>query len=347
VTADRDFSAMHALENHDDCELLEVDELYVGYPMRSRVLRLRIGTVHAVNGVSLRVRPGETLGIVGESGCGKSTLAMALMQLLELESGRIRLDGKDLSSLTAAERKDVISSMQMVFQDPMSSLNPRMTVHAILSEPLIIHSICKRSQLREKVGELLELVGLRAADSMKFPHEFSGGQRQRIGIARALALKPRLIILDEPVSALDVSVQAQIINLLKRLQRELGLAYVFVAHDLSLVRHMCDRVAVMYMGRVVETGPADSVLLAPKHPYTRALVSAIPRPDPSNRALSSRIRLTGEVPSPVDLPSGCSFRTRCPLAEDSCAEREPQLSPVSGTEQMVACPVVLRGDSTE
>jgi oligopeptide transport system ATP-binding protein len=304
--------------------LLRATDVHRHFGVRGTGVRRReVARVRAVDGVSLDVRAGETLGLVGESGCGKSTLGRTLLRLIDLTSGRIEFAGRDISGLSRAELRPIRRDMQMVFQDPYASLNPRKRVSAIVGLPLRIHRACPRSEIPDRVRELLRLVGLRPEHADRFPHEFSGGQRQRIGIARALALKPRLIVADEPVSALDVSVQAQVVNLLEDLQDELGLTYVFVAHDLSVVRQVSDRIAVMYLGKIVELGPADQVTTTPVHPYTEALLSAVPVADPDSRR--ERIVLRGDVPSPVDPPAGCRFHPRCPYATDICRTEEPPL----------------------
>ncbi len=298
--------------------ILSLVDLRVHFPTRG-------GVVRAVDGVSLDVMPGETVGLVGESGCGKSTLGKAALRLAPATSGSIRIDGQDIVSLSRSALRPLRPKMQMIFQDPFASLNPRLTVGSILEEPLIVHGRGTTTERRERVAWLMEKVGLRPEAAARHPHEFSGGQRQRIGIARALALSPQLVVCDEPVSALDVSVRAQVINLLTDLRRELGLAYLFISHDLSVVEHVSDRIAVMYLGKMVEIADRRTLWTRPRHPYTQALVSAVPRPDPSDGASRQRIRLEGDLPSPIDPPSGCRFRTRCPIATAACAESEPLL----------------------
>ncbi len=300
-----------------------------------KYFKVRGGTVHALDGIDLAIRPGETLGLVGESGCGKSTLGKTLMRLHEPDAGELHLMGRDISHLLQRALRPLRRDMQMIFQDPYASLNPRSTVARILEEPMIVHGAGTLAERAERVAWLMQRVGLRPEQGARLPHEFSGGQRQRIGIARALALQPRLIICDEPVSALDVSVRAQVINLLADLQREFGLSYLFVSHDLSVVRHVADRVAVMYLGRIVEIGDRASIWRRPAHPYTRALMAAAPRPDPTLRH-QPRPMLEGDVPSPIDPPSGCRFRTRCPQATVRCAEQAPVLQDLGGG-QMAAC----------
>jgi oligopeptide transport system ATP-binding protein len=289
-----------------------------------------------VDGVTLSVRQGEVLGLVGESGCGKSTLARTILQLVPTTGGAVILNGRNLGEASRAEMLACRRDLQMIFQDPYASLNPRMTVHATLAEPLLVHGICGPSEVQARVDELMRLVGLAPRFARKYPHEFSGGQRQRIAIARALALKPKIIIADEPVSALDVSIQAQILNLLAELCRGMNLSLIFIAHDLSVVRHISDRVAVMYLGKIVELGPAADVIDHPRHPYTRALVSAIPVPDPDIERSRQRIVLAGDPPSPVNPPPGCAFHPRCPYAIERCREAVPPLIP-AGPSREAAC----------
>ncbi|MEU3453255.1 dipeptide ABC transporter ATP-binding protein [Micromonospora sp. NPDC006766] len=305
--------------------ILTVDNLVKHFPITQGVLfKKQIGAVKAVDGVSFELRRGETLGVVGESGCGKSTLARLLMRLEQPTAGRASLEGKNLFKASGAELRRLRRNMQMVMQDPYTSLNPRMTVGDIIGEPFDIHpEAAPKGSKRRRVQELLDVVGLNPEHVNRYPHQFSGGQRQRIGIARALALRPEIIVCDEPVSALDVSIQAQVINLLEQLQDEFGLSYIFIAHDLSVVRHISDRVAVMYLGKIVEMGTEQEIYERATHPYTQALLSAVPVPDPDARDDQKIIRLTGDVPSPADPPSGCRFRTRCWKAQDLCATREP------------------------
>ena len=318
-------------------ELLRVEGLVKHFPIKAGVFKHTVGFVRAVDGVDLTIRERETLGVVGESGCGKSTLGRTILKLLEPNAGEIIFGGRDLASLSRRQMRPVRRDLQMVFQDPYASLNPRMTVREIVSEPLRIHRLYRSGGGRRRVEELLQLVGLSPEHANRFPHEFSGGQRQRIGVARALALEPRLIVLDEPVSALDVSIQAQVVNLLGQLQSELGLTYLFIAHDLSVVRHVSDRVAVMYLGKMVEVGTREQIYEVPMHPYTQALLSAAPIESPRWRGRRARIVLEGDVPSPADPPSGCRFRTRCWKAQEICAQEEPLLIPRAGGEHPVAC----------
>ncbi|AYF31696.1 dipeptide ABC transporter ATP-binding protein [Micromonospora sp. BL1] len=319
--------------------IIEVRDLVKHYPVtRGVVFKKTIGHVKAVDGVSFDLKAGETLGVVGESGCGKSTLARVLMNLEKPTGGQVLYKGQDISKLSGGALRRLRRQIQLVMQDPYTSLNPRMTVGDLIGEPFEIHpEVAPRGSRRSKVKELLDLVGLNPEHINRYPHQFSGGQRQRIGIARALALRPEVIVCDEPVSALDVSIQAQVMNLLEKLQAEFGLSYVFIAHDLSVVRHLSDRVAVMYLGKMVEVGTEDEIYERPTHPYTQALLSAVPVPDPTVRESKAIIRLQGDVPSPVSPPSGCRFRTRCWKAQDVCAQEVPLLQIRPGSDHPSAC----------
>ena len=307
---------------------LQLTEVKTHFPIsHGFIFRKHVGTVRAVDGVTLSVARGEVLGLVGESGCGKSTLARTIMQLVPTTDGTVVLEGRNLTRGSAAEVHEVRRDLQMIFQDPYASLNPRMTVFDTLAEPLRVHRVCPSAEIPDRVVELMNLVGLAPRFLRKYPHEFSGGQRQRIAIARALALQPKIIIADEPVSALDVSIQAQILNLLSQLCRKMNLTLIFIAHDLSVVKHISDRVAVMYLGKIVELGPAADVIERPLHPYTRALISAIPTPNPDAERSRQRIVLPGDPPSPINPPKGCNFHPRCPYALEKCKAAEPPLIP--------------------
>ncbi len=320
--------------------ILKVDDLVTHFPIRTGFFRRITGWVQAVDGVSLQVKPNETLGIVGESGCGKTTLGRTILRLTKASSGKIYLRGEDVLEASSSRLRDMRKEMQMVFQDPYASLNPRMPVHDIVSEPLVIHGASKKDA-RAAASKYLEAVGLLPEHGNRYPHEFSGGQRQRIGIARSLTLEPDVIVLDEPVSALDVSVQAQVINLLEDLQDEFNLTYLFIAHDLSVVRHISDRVMVMYLGHVMEVADRDDLYGQPAHPYTHSLLSAVPIPDPEIEMNRRRITLEGDIPNPANPPSGCRFRTRCPIAQDVCAQEVPKLTSI-GTDHEVACHFPLK-----
>jgi oligopeptide transport system ATP-binding protein len=317
--------------------LLEVKDLVMHFPLTQGIIfQRKVGAVQAVDGVSFTMKKGETLGLVGESGCGKSTTGRALLQLYKPTSGEVIFQGTDLTKLDGGEMRKMRRYLQMIFQDPYASLNPRMTVGNIIAEPMQIHNLVSKGERNERVQELLETVGLNPYFANRYPHEFSGGQRQRIGVARALAANPEFIVADEPVSALDVSIQAQIVNLMEDLQEQFDLTYLFIAHDLSVVRHISDRVAVMYLGKMVELADRDELYENPLHPYTKALLSAVPIPDPVVEKKRERIILTGDVPSPINPPSGCHFHTRCPYVMDICKEDEPAFID-QGAGHFVAC----------
>ena len=325
--------------------LLEVIDVAKRFAVGSRFSRQGVRTVHALDGVSFTVMPGETLGLVGESGCGKSTLGRCITRLYDLTSGTLRFAGTDITSLSRRQMRPMRRRIQMVFQDPYASLNPRRRVRDLIAEPLRVHSSMSETEIASRVAELLDIVGLKSEHALRFPHEFSGGQRQRIGIARAIAMNPELIVLDEPVSALDVSVQAQIVNLLADLQERFNLTYIFIAHDLSVVRQVSTRIAVMYLGSIVEMGSADDIFSHPAHPYTQALISAVPVPDLDAQRSNKRIVLTGDVPSPINPPSGCRFHTRCPVAQERCrSERPPLMEQSPG--RKVACHYPIAAGAT-
>ena len=314
--------------------LLQVRDLVKHFPIKGGLLQMPVAWVKAVDGVSFDIQRGETLGLVGESGSGKSTVARTIMRLIPATSGEVLLDGKSVFKASGSEMKKLRRDMQIIFQDPYGSLNPRMPIGEIIGEGLVVHGIGSPKEREAAVNRLLEIVGLRGQHRGRFPHEFSGGQRQRIGIARALALTPNLVIADEPVSALDVSIQSQVLNLLSDLQKEFNLTYLFVAHNMAVVEQISDRIAVMYLGKIVEVGPAEELCNNPKHPYTKALISAVPVADPD--AKRDRTVLKGDIPSPINPPSGCHFRTRCPIATERCSVEEPLLRPV-GKDQIAAC----------
>ena len=318
--------------------LLEIRDLRTYFPIRSPLLSRHLGDVRAVDGVTLDVEDGETLGLVGESGCGKSTLGRSILRLIEPTGGSIRFEGRDLLTLGYAEMRDMRRRMQIIFQDPYASLNPRMRVGEIIGEGLKIHGLAAGPERRDVVMRILNRVGLREDHYDRYPHEFSGGQRQRIGIARALVFQPRMIIADEPVSALDVSIQAQILNLLDELQSEFKLTYIFISHDLRVVEHVSHRVAIMYLGKIVEVGGSKDIYAEARHPYTKALLSAVPMPDPDAKNRRDRVLLQGDVPSPANPPTGCSFHPRCPFAEKACAETEPPLERMDDG-RLIACHV--------
>jgi oligopeptide transport system ATP-binding protein len=316
--------------------LVDVSDLRMYFPVTAGVMRRKIADVKAIDGVSFHIRKGETLGLAGESGCGKTTTGRCILRLYQITTGKVTFDGVDLTKLKGDQLRRMRRNMQLIFQDPYASLDPRMTAGDIVGEPLVAHDLAKGKELEEKVAQLVRMVELEPRMTVRYPHEFSGGQRQRLGIARALAVSPKFIVCDEPVSALDVSIQAQIVRLLMRLKDELGLTYLFIAHDLSVVRHISDRVAVMYLGKIVEITGSDELYANPLHPYTQALLSAVPIPDPRVDRLRKRILLQGDVPSPVNPPRGCHFHPRCQVATEVCREKEPELKDV-GSDHFVAC----------
>jgi oligopeptide/dipeptide ABC transporter ATP-binding protein len=332
--SEQQLADIQAAQASSNGPLLEVQNLVKHFPIRGGLLQRPVAWVKAVDGVSFEIARGETLGLVGESGSGKSTVARTILRLIPPTGGEVLLDGKNVFKASPSEMKKMRRDMQIIFQDPYGSLNPRMSVGEIIGEGLLVHGVGSPREREGTVDRLLEVVGLRGQHRGRFPHEFSGGQRQRIGIARALALTPQLIIADEPVSALDVSIQSQVLNLLGDLQREFNLTYLFVAHNMAVVEQVSDRIAVMYLGKIVEVGPAEELCRQPKHPYTKALISAVPVADPD--AHRERVVLKGDIPSPINPPSGCHFRTRCPVATDRCASEEPLLRPV-GKDRIAAC----------
>lgn len=319
--------------------LVEVKDLVKYFPVLAGVMRRKVADIKAVDGVSFGVKQGEVLGLVGESGCGKTTVGRCILRLYDITAGKIYFQGKDITTIEGEKLRRLRRDMQLIFQDPYASLNPRMTIGDIIGEPLLVHGLAQGKEHKQKVAELLELVELEPRMASRYPHEFSGGQRQRIGIARALATRPKFIVCDEPVSALDVSIQAQVIKLLKQLKEELGLTYLFIAHDLSVVRYISDRVIVMYLGKIAETANSEELYSKPLHPYTQALLSAVPIPCPEVDRQRTRILLVGDVPSPLFPPRGCRFHTRCSLAKAECKEKEPELREIS-TEHWVACHLV-------
>jgi len=325
----------NATANNKDT-LLHVDDLMMHFPIYRGVIQRQVGAVRAVDGISFDIKRGETLGLVGESGCGKSTTGRTILQLYQPTAGEVVFDGVNLVTLKGEKMRQMRRKMQMIFQDPYASLNPRMTVAQLIGEPLMVHNVATGAEINQRVEHLLKLVNLNPSFASRYPHEFSGGQRQRIGVARALALQPSFIICDEPISALDVSIQAQVVNLLEELQQQFNLTYLFIAHDLSMVKHISDRVAVMYLGVIVELAPRDELYTKPLHPYTQALLSAVPIPDPIADAKRHRTILQGDVPSPANPPSGCRFRTRCPIAEAVCAESRPEFREIKPG-HFVAC----------
>lgn len=327
---------MNDSTHNGQATLIDVQDLHVHFTVtKGTFFKKRVGAVKAVDGVSFQVRRGETLGLVGESGCGKSTTGLAIIQMHRPTGGHVYFEGTDLTKIGGEKLRQMRRHMQMIFQDPYASLNPRLTVEKIVGEPIIVHNLARGKEVRERVRELLRLVGLDPRVITRYPHEFSGGQRQRIGIARALAADPTFIVCDEPISALDVSIQAQIVNLLEDLQQKFHLTYLFIAHDLAVVRHISDRIVVMYLGKVMELANHDELYNSPRHPYTRALLSAVPIPDPPMERRRERVILTGEIPSPIRPPRGCNFNTRCPRARAICFEEEPALKNHNG--HYVAC----------
>ncbi len=318
--------------------LVDVRDLKMHFPLTQGIIRQRvIGYVRAVDGVSFSIERGQTLGLVGESGSGKTTIGRTIVRLYKPTDGQILFGDKDLAKMDGEELRQERQRVQMIFQDPFASLNPRYTIGSLIAEPMHIYKVASKAEIRERTEELLSVVGLRPEYIDRYPHEFSGGQRQRIAVARALSINPEFVIADEPVSALDVSIRAQVLNLLQRLQQQFNLTYLFVSHDLSVVRHVADRIAVMYLGKIVELSDRDELYTAPKHPYTKALLSAIPIPDPMIEKRRKRIILTGDLPSPINIPSGCRFHTRCPMAQDICREVEPAFEAKEGREHYAAC----------
>ncbi len=318
--------------------LVDVRDLKMHFPLTQGIIRQRvIGYVRAVDGVSFSIERGQTLGLVGESGSGKTTIGRTIVRLYKPTDGQILFGDKDLAKMDGEELRQERQRVQMIFQDPFASLNPRYTIGSLIAEPMHIYKVASKAEIRERTEELLSVVGLRPEYIDRYPHEFSGGQRQRIAVARALSINPEFVIADEPVSALDVSIRAQVLNLLQRLQQQFNLTYLFVSHDLSVVRHVADRIAVMYLGRIVELADRDEIYAAPKHPYTKALLSAVPIPDPQIEKKRKRIILSGDLPSPINIPSGCRFHTRCPMAQDICRQVEPAFEAKEGREHYAAC----------
>src|SRR6266851_4396556 len=318
--------------------LVDVRDLKMHFPLAQGIIMQRVvGYVRAVDGVSFSIERGQTMGLVGESGSGKTTIGRTIVRLYKPTAGQILFEDKDLAKLDGEELRQIRQRVQMIFQDPYASLNPRYTIGSLIAEPMHIYKVASRAEIRERTAELLRVVGLRPEYIDRYPHEFSGGQRQRIAVARALSINPEFVIADEPVSALDVSIRAQVLNLLQRLQRQFNLTYLFVSHDLSVVRHVADRIAVMYLGKIVELSDRDELYAAPKHPYTKALLSAVPIPDPQIEKRRQRIILSGDLPSPINIPSGCRFHTRCPMAQNICREIEPVFEAKEGREHYAAC----------